>query len=354
MRSTGDLTALFRRQFELCNVREGEVVAILTEPASPTAYVDASIAAAGSLGAHAIEIAVGALGFSSPTPVKGMGAGVAALSDGSPVLEVVAGSLERADFVIDLVRETIIHLPLRERLIAAGVRSLTIVEPPDILERMISSPEIKQAAQSVGRRLEAASSVRVTSPAGTELSYGLNTKSAFSQYGYADEPGKWDHWPSALAVCYPDPGTAHGKVVLAPGDIVFPFKRYVSSDVVLTIEDGYVVDVEGALDAQLIEGYLDSWEQPEVYAVSHIGFGVHPRAQWSALEFYDKDDVMGMDGRSYPGNFIFSTGPDRFTGRLVQAHLDIPMRGCTVHLDDDVLVEDGVLREAAPSSAATR
>jgi 2,5-dihydroxypyridine 5,6-dioxygenase len=129
--------------------------------------------------------------------------------------------------------------------------------------------------------------------------------------------------------------------VLAPGDIVFPLKRYVETPVRLTIENGYIIEVAGQTDAELIRGYLDSWKDPEVYACSHIGFGLHPRAQWSALAFYEKDDVLGMDGRSFIGNFLFSTGPNRYVDRHVEAHLDIPMRNCTVRLDDQPFIENG-------------
>jgi len=52
-----------------------------------------------------------------------------------------------------------------------------------------------------------------------------------------------------------------------------------------------------------------------------------------------------MDGRCFKGNFLFSTGPNRFTGRLVEAHLDIPMRGCDVFLDDDQLIANGKIVE---------
>jgi 2,5-dihydroxypyridine 5,6-dioxygenase len=184
------------------------------------------------------------------------------------------------------------------------------------------------------------------------VTYDLEQTRPFSQYGYSDVPGKWDHWPSALAVCYPKDGTAEGTVVLQPGDIVFPFKRYVESPVTLMLEEGYVVGIEGGLDAQLIQDYLDSWEEPEVFAASHIGFGAHPRAQWSALAFYEKDEVIGMDGRCFKGNFLFSTGPNRETGRLVEAHLDIPMRGCDVYLDDDRLIAEGRMLEQAKAAVS--
>lgn len=351
MRQAVDLTPLFRREFELCNVQEGEVVGLLTDPTTWPEYVEAAAAAAQSLGGQVFEISVPALGWDAPTPVKGMGASVPALAQPSPLLEAVAAALLKASFVVDLVRETIIHVPLRDELRRAGSRILTVVEPPDALERMFPTPEIKRDVEAIRERLDGAKELHVTSEAGTDVTYDLEQTPPFTQYGYSDVPGKWDHWPSALAVCYPTDGTAGGTVVLQPGDIVFPFKRYVESPVRLTLEKGYVVGIEGGLDAELIRDYLESWEEPEVFAASHIGFGMHPRAQWSALAFYEKDDAIGMDGRCFKGNFLFSTGPNRFTGRLVEAHLDIPMRGCDVFLDDDQLIANGKMIEHSAASA---
>jgi 2,5-dihydroxypyridine 5,6-dioxygenase len=347
MRTAADLTPLFKREFELCNVTEGEVVGLLSDPGTRPGYVDAAAGAALALGAQVFHITVPSLGWDVPTPVKGMGASFPALAKPSPLLEAVTAALVRATFVVDLVRETIIHVPLRGVLREAGSRILTIVEPPDALERMFPPPGIKEEVAAIRERLEGAGVLRVVSDVGTDVTYGLEQTSPFTQYGYSDVPGKWDHWPSALAVCYPQDGTAEGTVVLQPGDIVFPFKRYVETAVTMTLERGYVVAIDGGLDAALIRDYLESWEEPEVFAASHIGFGMHPRAQWSALAFYDKDDVLGMDGRCFRGNFLFSTGPNRETGRLVEAHLDIPMRGCDVFLDDDQFIAGGRIVERA-------
>jgi 2,5-dihydroxypyridine 5,6-dioxygenase len=341
--AAADLTPLFRREFELCNLREGEVVALLTDATTWAEYVEASGGAAQSLGAQVFEVKVPLLGWDVPTPVKGMGASVPALAHESPLLEAVRAALTKASFVVDLVRETIIHVPLRDQLRNAGTRILTIVEPPDVLERMFPSPKIKESVEAITERIANARELRVTSDGGTDVVYELTPKTPFTQYGYADVPGRWDHWPSALAVAYPVDETAEGTVCLQPGDIVFPFKKYVESPVKLRLEKGYITSVEGGLDAQLVQGYLESWEEPEVFAASHIGFGLHPRAQWSALAFYEKDEVLGMDGRCFCGNFLFSTGPNRYTGRLVEAHLDIPMRGCNVWLDDEQLIATGKL-----------
>jgi 2,5-dihydroxypyridine 5,6-dioxygenase len=342
MHTVGDLVPLFRREFELCRLSEGELVALLTESATPPEYVAAAAGAAGTLGADVFEVSVSGLGWQTPTPVKGMGASAAALAHPSKLNDAVAASLLHAHFVVDLVPETIIHVPLRETLRDAGVRILTIVEAPDALERMFPPEGIKDAVGAMAKRVAGCEILRVTSSSGTDLSYRMTGDPPVQQYGYADEPGRWDHWPSAMVAAYPVDGTAEGVLVLSPGDIVYPFKRFVADEVRLEIREGYVTEVTGDLDAFLIHDYLESWDEPEVFATSHIGFGMLPRAQWSALAFYEKHQVLGMDGRSVPGNFLFSTGPNRFTGRHVEAHLDIPVHGQTVTFDGEIVVDEGV------------
>jgi 2,5-dihydroxypyridine 5,6-dioxygenase len=334
---------LFRREFELCRVGPDDVVALLSDGRSRPEYVAAAAGAAASLGAAVFEVSVPTLGWDLPGPVRGMAAGTPTLSHDSPVLDAIYAGLSRTTFVVDLVSETIIHVPLRDRLREAGARVLTVNEPPDVLERMFPSEQIREVVEAVSARLAGATELRLTSAAGTDLAYRLDSTTPFTQYGYADVPGKWDHWPSALATVYPLDDVATGTVVLQTGDIVLPLKRYVDRPVVFTVESGYVTEIEGALDAELIRGFLEAWGEPAAYAVSHIGLGLHPRAQWSALSVHDKWESIGMDGRCFLGAFIFSTGPNRHTGRHVEAHFDFPMRNCWVTLDGQPLIEDGRL-----------
>ncbi|MFT8614129.1 MAG: 2,5-dihydroxypyridine 5,6-dioxygenase, partial [Gluconobacter oxydans] len=88
---------------------------------------------------------------------------------------------------------------------------------------------------------------------------------------------------------------------------------------------------------------------PEVYAVSHIGWGMQDRAHWSVMGVYDREASIGMAPRACSGNFLWSTGPNNEAGgtRDTAGHIDIPMRGCTVTLDDVPVVKDGRLVENA-------
>ena len=52
---------------------------------------------------------------------------------------------------------------------------------------------------------------------------------------------------------------------------------------------------------------------------------------------------MGMEPRSFYGNVMFSTGPNNELGgpNDTHCHLDIPMRNCSLFLDDQAIVIDG-------------
>ena len=87
------------------------------------------------------------------------------------------------------------------------------------------------------------------------------------------------------------------------------------------------------------------FNDPEVYGISHIGWGLQPRAQWTAMGLHDKNDGMCMDARAFYGNFLFSTGPNNLGGgsNATQGHYDVPMRECSVFLDGKEIIHEGEL-----------
>ena len=91
--------------------------------------------------------------------------------------------------------------------------------------------------------------------------------------------------------------------------------------------------------------YFAAWGDRAAYATSHVGWGLNPAARYEALACYDKGDTNGTELRAYAGNFLYSTGANEFAGRHTLGHFDLPVRGCTISLDGEVVVRDGVLTE---------
>ena len=97
------------------------------------------------------------------------------------------------------------------------------------------------------------------------------------------------------------------------------------------------------VDADLMRSYWAAWGDREAYAVSHVGWGMNPKARWDAMALYDKKDFNGTELRAFAGNFLYSTGANEVAGRHTLGHFDLPLRGCTVALDGQVIVDAGQL-----------
>ena len=57
----------------------------------------------------------------------------------------------------------------------------------------------------------------------------------------------------------------------------------------------------------------------------------------------DAPERSHASARTFPGNFLFSTGPNTQGGgkRRTKGHYDVPMRDCTVLLDNATVIERG-------------
>ncbi|MCT9116081.1 2,5-dihydroxypyridine 5,6-dioxygenase [Cupriavidus gilardii] len=337
-----DLLALFRRELELCKVHQGETMAVLSGPGTRPDYVAAFIAAGQQLGAEVFHLNLPqpVTAFrQTPTTAQGALWGITPLTGHRSGVEI----LKRADILIDLIG--LLHSPEQLDIQKAGTRVLMVVEPPDILARMLAREDTRPRVEAAGRKIAAASTLRITSPAGTDLTYRLGqySHSPILQYGYTDQPGRWDHFPGAFAYTWPNEGESEGVIVLREGDIIYPFKEFVRGNVRITVRNGFITDIEGGFDAEHLAHFLAAWNDPDAYAMAHIGWGLDEMALWNGISLINKETAIGQDGRAFYGNVLWSTGPNTDVGgtRNTPAHLDIVMKGASLYLDGEPMVLDG-------------
>ena len=257
-------------------------------------------------------------------------------------------ALESSDLVLDLM--TLLFSAEQLKILKGGTKILLAVEPPEVLVRMLPTQADRTRVKAAARRIAAAKEMHILSEAGTDLRCALGEFPVGEEYGFVDAPGRWDHWPSGFAFTFADEGSAQGRIVLDRGDILLPMKSYVAAPVAMTVERGYVTAIDGELDAELLIDYMASFDDPEAYAISHIGWGLQKKARWSTLGLYDREATIGMDARAFEGNFLFSLGPNNEAGgsRTCACHIDIPMRHCTVRLDGVDVVTVGYCSPEEP------
>jgi 2,5-dihydroxypyridine 5,6-dioxygenase len=347
--STASFVDLCRAELELCGISEGSTVAVLSQNDQRPGYVAAFLTAAEQLGATAFQVRVNSQGGDSLDGDVGTWVvGDTPIAGNRPAIEALKG--------VDLVVDTIFLLFSKEQLEIqeSGTRVLLCIEPVDHLREMFPTRELRERVEAAGERLGAARSLRFTNELGTDVTYELGAYPVITQYGYTDTPGRWDHWPSGFLFTGGSDTGVNGKVVLAPGDIIFPFKDYVRTPIELTIDQGRIEQIAGAFDADLLRDYMASFRDEDAYGIAHIGWGMLETARWGVLATDRRG--MGMHGRSFYGNVLFSTGPNQELGgpNDTACHVDIPMRNCSLYLDDEPIVVDGdiVVDEFKASSLA--
>jgi 2,5-dihydroxypyridine 5,6-dioxygenase len=331
----------FCEVFARCAVKRGDTAAILSETQSRQLNVQLSELALLRLGARPFHIVLPTPRNRHPVPVRSTGA-----SEAIGGLAPVVSALGAAGFVVDCTIEGLMHAPETPAILKAGARIQVISnEHPEAFERLAPDDALEARVRAAAKMLRGAKRMTVTSAAGSNLDVDMAGAPTVGVWGWTDKPGTLAHWPGGLVVSFPKAGGVNGTLVLDRGDVNLTFKRYLESPVRLTLENDYVTKIEGeSADAALFRSYLAAWNDKNAYAVSHVGFGLNPKARYEALAMYDQRDTNGTEIRAVAGNFLFSTGANEFAGRYTAGHFDLPVMRTTITVDGAVVVKDGVVQ----------
>jgi len=327
--SVGELLLLFRSELELCRLQAGECVLIHSDTHTSPDYPAACVAAVLGAGAVPIEVVL-------PATVAELDAGP------------VAGLWRDADLVVDMVTTGAhAYSSAFNRAVDSGTRILRVAEPHDILARLFPDPEVVRQTKRGAALLAGSRSLRATSGAGTDLKMQLRGHPAAAHCGFVDTPGRWDHWPSAISIIVPDIDTVMGVLVIAPGDALLNWGRMVREPVTCMIDGGRLQKITGGRDASLIADTLASYNDPDAYVLSIVGWGCDPRARWDRIinPFLEPGGVMDVENAA--GNLLLVIGSNtsvnlRGTVRTA-AHLNINCRAHTITLDGMPVITDGHL-----------
>jgi 2,5-dihydroxypyridine 5,6-dioxygenase len=332
------LVTPFKRQFELCALAPGESVVFLTDRDTDREQVAAGMLAAAEMGNSVYEIRIDRhmnVPFIGINPLQDKG---------------VLAALTKADLVVSFFVG--FFAEWQPAIRQAGGRILNILDSSRQLLRLQGSPALRAAAKAAEAKVRAARRVHLTNAAGTDLHWDIDHEAPFlCHYGAADEPARMDHWGQGMIAHFPVEGSANGRVVVQPGDVwIFPYQRFVVSPIELEVRDGFIRHIGGGLDAKMFRYFLEgakvSESDMDPFALSHLGWGLNPRARWDDVAVFNGNlEDLAASARAFPGNFLFSTGPGY--KRKTKGHIDMPMCDCTIALDGKTVVDRGRLVDPA-------
>lgn len=329
--ASADLVHLFRHGLAGSRLSAGELVIIYADTFTTPQYPAAFLAAARDLGADAFQIVQPMIPFD-------LARGIGRARPTSLIIEAMKG----ADLVIDLTTGGMLYSNEQTAILAAGTRILRVREPEDCLLRMLPSEEVRSRAVRGTERLSQARQVRLASADGTALVMDKTGRPITTQYGMADEPGRWDHWPTGLICTAPIEETVEGVLVIPPASIVFPFETYVTEPILLRFEKGVATSIEGGREAIMLNDLVNRGDRNS-RRLAHIGWGLEHRARWDTLATRGWDNGGGVESRSICGGVLVALGENRDLGGANAAalHIDISLRGTRLELDGEPIVENG-------------
>lgn len=203
---------------------------------------------------------------------------------GTEVPEAVAGKMKAASAVVAMTTYSLTHTRATAEAAGAGAR---IASMPGIMARMFM-PDGPMAVDYAAVRHETrffvdlitrTRLVRVTSPAGTDLTFSLDGRKGGADDGFLNTPGSWGNLPAGEAFAAPVEGTAEGRLVVQRG-----WYPDLSEDMSLVFRGGYVAEIAGGGEVgrrfaeKLNLGVADAPERSRRNC-AELGIGTNPNAK---------------------------------------------------------------------------
>jgi leucyl aminopeptidase (aminopeptidase T) len=250
---------------------------------------------------------------------------------------LVAAALLDADVVFLPVTLAMAHTRSVRDAIVAGARVLSMTA---FTERMMREGGLftdfaarRPTCLELARRLTEGSRLRLTSPAGTDLSMSLEGVTGNSHACLLDGPG-FTAVPNIEANCAPTQNSANG-VFVCDGSIPYYGVGVVREPVTFRVEAGFVTNIEGGEQARQLDDLLASQDDKWVYNLAQFAFGLNPDCVEFTGEMLNDE---GIDGTVHIG-----IGTSANLGGTISAktHFDAICREPTVWIDDEVVARSG-------------
>ncbi len=252
---------------------------------------------------------------------------------------LVAAAMLDADVVFLPVSLAMAHTRSVRDAIGAGARVLSMTA---FTERMMREGGLftdfaarRPTCLELARRLTEGSRLRVTNPAGTDLSMSLEGVTGNSHACLLDGPG-FSAVPNIEANCAPTQDSANG-VFVCDGSIPYYGLGVTAEPVTFRVEAGFVSNIEGGEQARLLDDLLAAQDDEWVYNLAQFAFGLNPDCVEFTGEMLNDE---GINGTVHVG---IGTSANLGGTICAKTHFDAICREPTVWIDDEVVVRDGAV-----------
>ena len=253
---------------------------------------------------------------------------------GNEISSVVAAAMAAAEVCLAPTTHSFTHTKGFKTALESGTRILLLrgITEDIMLHGAVAADynEVRDITVHLRDVLGKASSVHVTSIAGTDLRMDVMGRPAFGLYGMALEAGTFAAMPDGEAAISPVEGSAFGRIVF---DHAMDGLGFLDQPIEVEVKGGRAVEVRGGRSAEALRRLMEE-AGDGADNIAEFAIGTNPKARLIGSMTEDKK-LLGSVHIALGDNFTLG-------GNVVsQMHLDGVILRPTVEVNEKTVIEEG-------------
>ncbi|MEJ2103227.1 MAG: aminopeptidase [Ignavibacteriaceae bacterium] len=246
----------------------------------------------------------------------------------------IAELMQKFDVVFCPTAKSLTHTDARRNASAKGVRIATFPGiTKDVMIRGMNADykAISKRTIKLQKILEKGKEVRVTAPAGTDISFKIAGRKIIPSKGLFHAKGESGNLPTGETFLAPVEGTSNGVFVVDGSMAGLGLIK--NANIRIEVKDGFATKISGGILAKKLKTMLDKVGK-DARNIAEFGIGTNDSAKLSGVLLED-EKVMGTIHIAL-GNNVSMGGSVN-----VPIHLDGVVKKPTVWMDGKLLMENG-------------
>lgn len=196
---------------------------------------------------------------------------------------------------------------------------------------MVDYDRMATESETIANILTKGSEVRITSPAGTDVTLSITGRSGEPDTGLVRYPGDFVNLPAGEAFIAPIEDQTNGTIVF-DGAVA---NIELDEPIMIQVTNGRITNISGGKAAKQFEKHVIA-AGPNARVACELGIGTNPKAILSP-EILESEKVRGTCHIAFGKNDTFGGMND------APFHADGLIKQPTLTIDDRIILENGIL-----------
>lgn len=250
---------------------------------------------------------------------------------GGEMPKLASKALENADVCLIITSSSFTHTKARA---AATMRGCRIASMPTITQDIVDTTcgadysEITAMSEKIVSLFDRASSLKVTSSLGTDITLDISGRFGIADTGILTEKCAFGNLPAGESMIAPVEDKGNGTLVV---DGVIGHLGVLETPITLEIENGKIISIQG--DDGKLQEFLNNFNA-NVDKIAEFGVGTNKLTKLCGNPLCD-EKVFSTVHFGF-GNNLFMGGQQD-----CNMHFDMIINNPTVYLDDKCIIKDG-------------